>query len=136
MLASGLAGHEQSQDECAVLLEEEDIARLLVIEILTEDAECRLVVTARWSGSVRPPRRAAASSMNLAMSSSRKVSVSFVRRPDGVGPGPGVAALDDHALDDEAIRRFEDEDVRIPCWSRNAPTERKTSSKSWRGLPS
>ena len=28
------------------------------------------------------------------------------------------------------------EALQIPRWSRNAPIERKTSSKSWRGLPS
>ena len=74
--------------------------------------------------------------MNLAMSSSRKVSVSFV-----IGPTVSDQALAgrpgrDQALDDEPVRASRRRMSRIPRWSRNAPIDRKTSSKSCRGLPS
>ena len=71
--------------------------------------------------------------MNRAMSSSRKVSVSLTWLPIVSRQVPVSAAGDDQALDDEAVRRLDEQHVRMPRWSRKAPIERKTSSKSWRG---
>ena len=74
--------------------------------------------------------------MNFAMSSSKKLSVSFTIEPTD----------SDQALADEpaATRPWTTKPSgtstsrmsRIPRLSRNEPIERKTSSKSCRGLPS
>ena len=42
--AAGLAADEQSEDERAVLLEEEHVTRFLFVDVPPEDAERRLVV--------------------------------------------------------------------------------------------
>src|SRR4029077_16157715 len=49
MPAAGLAAHQQAQDERSLLLEEEDVTRLLVVHVATDDAERRLVATG-WTG--------------------------------------------------------------------------------------
>src|SRR5882672_7534684 len=56
VLAAHLTAHQQSEDEGALLLEEEDVAWLLVVHVPTDDPECRLVVA---GGSLGGPRAAA-----------------------------------------------------------------------------
>ena len=74
--------------------------------------------------------------MNRAMSSSTKVSVSLTSVP--------IVSLQVPVLVPEMTRpctmkpsgASTSRTSRMPRWSMNAPMERKTSSKSWRGLPS
>ena len=49
--------------------------------------------------------------MNRAMSSSRKVRVSFVWVPIVSDQPPGVGAAGDQALDDEPVGRLDEEDL-------------------------
>ena len=138
-MAAGLAGQQEPDDEGAVLLEEEDVPRLLLVQVAAEDAEGGLVVAGDVGRQPAPerPRRAAASSMNRAMSSSRKVSVSLTCVPIESDQVPlADAPRDDEALHDESVRASTSRTSFMPRWSRNAPMDRKTSSKSWRGLPS
>src|SRR3954466_4666262 len=85
--APGLTGHEQPQDERAVLLEEEDVARLLVVEILAEDAERRLVVTGlviRFRPASAPSRRFLHEPRDVLIEEGQRL---LPDRPDSVGPG-------------------------------------------------
>src|SRR5690348_7793226 len=74
-----LGAHQQSQNEIAVLLEEEHVARLLFIDVLAEHAQ-RLFIVARGRGRDRNP---------LAASSER-----FVHEPRDVVVKEGQGFLD------------------------------------------
>ena len=65
--------------------------------------------------------------MNRAMSSSRKVSVSLTRRAHRVAPGAGVGPRDDQALDDEPVRRLDEQDV--------AASRAGRGRRRWSGRP-
>ena len=74
--------------------------------------------------------------MNLAMSSSRKVRVSFDWLPIESDHVPDAAAGVTRPWTMNPSGASISSTSFMARWSRNAPIERKTSSKSWRGLPS
>src|SRR5262245_14023824 len=108
---AGLTAHQQAQDEGAVLLEEEDVPRLLIVHVAADDSECRLVVAAaRRSGHPR------ASPGRGFLHEPRDVVVEKGQRllglgPDRFRPRPRRLTRGDQPLDDEPVGRFEQEDV-------------------------
>ena len=74
--------------------------------------------------------------MNFAMSSSKKLSVSLVSVPIVSDHAPGDAPAATRPWTTKPSGTSSSRMSRMPRLSRKAPIERKTSSKSWRGLPS
>ena len=75
---AGAGLRQQPHHELAFLLEEEDVARLLLVDVRADDPQRRFVETAGLAlgaaggCGARPWRRATASSISRAMSSSRR----------------------------------------------------------------
>ena len=74
--------------------------------------------------------------MNLAMSSSKKLSVSFVSDPTDSDQALVVSVPATRPWTTKPSGTSTTRMSRMPRLSRKAPIERNTSSKSWRGLPS
>src|SRR5258705_12485510 len=113
MLAAGLAGHQQSDDEGAVLLEEEDVMRPLLVHVPPENSERVLVVAGvpDWLG-----RRLATPGGRLLHEPGDVVIEEGQRllrlRTDRVRPGPPPPPPHPDTPDDETVR--------CPCRGRPA----------------
>src|SRR5262245_1765013 len=112
MAAALLAALEEPDDEGAVLLEEEDVARLLLVHVAADHAQGRLVEP---GVAVRLRTRFAAAGERLVHEPGDVVVEEGERllglRAERLGPGAVAAARGDDALDDEAIGRFDEEDL-------------------------
>ena len=74
--------------------------------------------------------------MNFAMSSSRKLRVSLDTVPTDSDQAPPVAPAETRPWTTNPSGTSSSRMSRMPRASRNTPIDRKTSSKSCRGLPS
>src|SRR4051794_6762475 len=111
-----LAAEVEADDERAVLLEEEDVARLLLVHVVADHAQ-RVLVEARVA--VRLGARLAAARRGFLHEPGDVVVEERERllalRPERLRPRPGRRAGRHDALDDEPVGCFHEEDLAHPA---------------------
>src|SRR5688572_1345422 len=118
--AAGLAAQQQSEDECAVLLEEEHVTRLLLVDVPAEHSARGLIVARlvrgwRWGGRDAQPAPGGGllhEPRDVVVEEGERL---FGLAPERLGPGAAGLARRHEPLHDEAVRGLDEQDVLHPA---------------------